>query len=270
MASSSTTRRLQAADASESSRHSARFIEHGRERLGTDIRPLDRLEIQLHDRSSSTLDGDRSWAALDGYRITIGKDADNDIVVPGDPSVSHYHAVLERVGDRWSIQDLGSTAGVLVNGARIFGEHWLRDDDEVILGRTRLRFCARGAPESPNENVLQRPRLTPRERVVLIELCRPVFSAVDDVVTKPATVREIAERLFVSDAVVKQHFTYLFDRFGVDNEGSFESRCVRLVTSSSTSEGGTTTAGAVIASRELHRRRVMDRNLSAVARELTP
>src|SRR5262245_55163101 len=142
--------------------------------------------------------------------MTIGKNADNDIVLMEDESVSRHHALLERVGDRWSIQDRGSTNGVLVNGARIFGEQWLRDDDELILGRTRLRFCDRAsAGELTTERTGDRPKLTPKEREVLIELCRPVLNG--SAFPQPATVREIADRLFVTEAAVKQHLGHLYD-----------------------------------------------------------
>jgi DNA-binding transcriptional ArsR family regulator len=55
--------------------------------------------------------------------------------------------------------------------------------------------------------------LTPRERVVLVELCRPLLSA--NVFTQPASVREIAEVLVVSEAAVKQHLGRLYEKFGV-------------------------------------------------------
>lgn len=55
--------------------------------------------------------------------------------------------------------------------------------------------------------------MTPRERVVLVELCRPLLSG--NVFTQPASVREIAEVLVVSEAAVKQHLARLYVKFGV-------------------------------------------------------
>ena len=57
------------------------------------------------------------------------------------------------------------------------------------------------------------PQLTPREREVLIALCRPVYSG--EVYTEPASTREIARELFVSEAAVKQHLLRLYDKFGI-------------------------------------------------------
>jgi tetratricopeptide (TPR) repeat protein len=58
------------------------------------------------------------------------------------------------------------------------------------------------------------PELTRRERDVLAALCRPVLS--NDVFAEPATVREIAQALVVTDAAVKQHLLHLYDKFGID------------------------------------------------------
>src|SRR5215831_3871635 len=89
------------------------------------------------------LDGRPQIVPLDGDRLTIGKNAENDFVIAGDPTVSRFHAKLERIGTRWTIRDLNSTNGTLVNGNRIFDEKPLRDDDEIIFGRTRARYCDR-------------------------------------------------------------------------------------------------------------------------------
>ena len=71
-----------------------------------------------------------------------------------------------------------------------------------------------------------RPELTRREREVVIELCRPSVAPTALAFTEPATVREIAERLFVSEAAVKQHLLRLYDKFDIA-EG-VEQRRLRL------------------------------------------
>lgn len=59
---------------------------------------------------------------------------------------------------------------------------------------------------------------------VLVALCLPVLD--EDVFTEPASVREIAETLVVTEAAVKQHLLHLYDKFGVTETG--ERRRVRL------------------------------------------
>jgi len=68
------------------------------------------------------------------------------------------------------------------------------------------------------------PRLTERERDVLIALCRPVLG--DAPFTEPASIKCIAAELVVTDAAVKQHLLHLYDKFGLHDEIS--NRRVRL------------------------------------------
>ena len=57
------------------------------------------------------------------------------------------------------------------------------------------------------------PELTRRERDVLLALCRPLASGRP--VALPASVREIASGLVVTEAAVKQHLLNLYDKFDV-------------------------------------------------------
>jgi DNA-binding CsgD family transcriptional regulator len=68
------------------------------------------------------------------------------------------------------------------------------------------------------------PGLTRREREVLLALCRPVLSG--DLFTEPASVREIADQLVVTEAAVKHHLRHLYDKFGF--EGASGRRRVHL------------------------------------------
>src|SRR5689334_18496119 len=59
--------------------------------------------------------------------------------------------------------------------------------------------------------------LTRREKDVLAALCRPLLGT--DVVAQPASVREIATELVVTDAAVKQHLLHLYDKFAIAEGG---------------------------------------------------
>jgi pSer/pThr/pTyr-binding forkhead associated (FHA) protein len=170
----------------------------------------------------------RDLVQLDVDRLVVGKSKDDaGLVIEGDNSVSRVHAVLERVGSRWVIRDVGSTNGTLVNGERIYADHVLRDDDEIILGRTRLRFYDRQSTgDASTERTGAAPKLTPKEREVLIELCRPRLKGAT--FTPPASVREIAAKLFVGEAAVKQHLGHLYDKFGIFDDEADLPRRVRL------------------------------------------
>ena len=73
------------------------------------------------------------------------------------------------------LRDLGSRIGTFVNGGKIIGERALHAGDEILLGRLRLLF--RGpALGTETAAVAQPPPLTPREREVLLALCRPLLT----------------------------------------------------------------------------------------------
>jgi DNA-binding NarL/FixJ family response regulator len=99
-----------------------------------------------------------------------------------------------------------------VNGARIIGERALHSGDEILLGRLRLLF--RGPDQGTKTAAIgQPPPLTPRERDVLLALCRPLLTG--DAFTEPASIRAIAAELVVSEAAVKNHLSRLYMKFDV-------------------------------------------------------
>jgi ABC-type multidrug transport system ATPase subunit len=69
--------------------------------------------------------------------IQIGRDPGNDVVLPS-PSVSRYHAQVQRVGQRYRVEDLRSSNGTFVNGERIEGQMWLKPDDTIRIGQYRF------------------------------------------------------------------------------------------------------------------------------------
>jgi len=69
----------------------------------------------------------------------IGRGQTCDVVVSAE-AVSREHAVFIRRWDRVTVADQGSRNGVVVNGARIEGEHELTDGDLVEIGPVTLRL----------------------------------------------------------------------------------------------------------------------------------
>jgi DNA-binding CsgD family transcriptional regulator len=165
------------------------------------------------------VDGARERVPLEGDRISIGQSSSNDLALPFDRTVSRVHAVLERVASRWVVRDLGSRNGTFVNGERVFGERPIQTGDEIRVGTVLL--LARGDAVAEGDRTIGAetgPELTRREREVLVALCRPMLS--EGVFREPATVRQIAAELVVSEAAVKQHLQRLYDKFGLhEREG---------------------------------------------------
>ena len=147
-------------------------------------------------------------------RMSIGRDADNDIVVDGDATVSRVHANLERIGPAWCVTALRTTNGTFVNGEQIFGAHKLSDQDEIRVGKTVLILrddtCRGGVTTVP---IRKAPRRTRSEQRVLNELCRPVL--LGKAFTPPASRAAIAKRLYVGVGAIQQHLIHLYDKFEI-------------------------------------------------------
>ncbi len=155
---------------------------------------------------------ERRALLLEGERLVVGSAPDSDVVV-GDASVSRIHVLLHQLNGRWFIEDCGSRNGTVVNGRPLTSLHPLRPNDEVRLGRARLVFCGQSSMGgNPTDVVIDRPPITPREHDVLVALCRPLASG--DIFTEPASVREMAAELVVSENAVKLHLGNLAAKFG--------------------------------------------------------
>lgn len=80
--------------------------------------------------------------ALDKEVVSVGRVAGNDIVLE-DASISRRHAKVLRKGASWSVEDLGSSNGSTIGGARIT-KATLTDGDRVGFGDVMFQFKATG------------------------------------------------------------------------------------------------------------------------------
>ena len=166
------------------------------------------------------------------WRVTIGRADDADVPLPDDPQVSRTHAILERVGEEWTLVDDGlSRNGSFVNAERVLGRQRLGDGDRLCFGSTEVIYRSGALVEvGETASVMDSPAsvtLSPMQRRVLIALCRPVH---DSESATPATNREIAAEVFLSIDAVKAHLRVLFERFGLSELPQNEKRA-RLVAS---------------------------------------
>jgi hypothetical protein len=156
---------------------------------------------------------------------TIGRGKSVDVHL-SDPSVSRLHAEIVRRGPYAYVADLGlSRNGTRVNG-RLVTRRVLDDGDVLSFGAARCRVFGLAAEELCPDVELRRPaapELTRRELDVVTSLCRPALS--DEAFVAPATAREIAADLVVTEAAVKQHLLRLYQKFRIA-EGA--NRRVRL------------------------------------------
>jgi hypothetical protein len=156
---------------------------------------------------------------------TIGRGNSVDVRLD-HPSVSKLHAEIVRRGPYAYISDLGlSRNGTRVNG-RVVAQRLLENGDVLTFGTQRCRVG--GLPsEGPMEEVellkSATPELTRREADVVAALCKPALST--DAFVAPATARDIAADLVVTEAAVKQHLLRLYHKLRI-SEGP--NRRVRL------------------------------------------
>ena len=85
----------------------------------------------------------RSVISFTGDRLTIGRDASNDVVLD-DPNVSRFHAEVVRDGDVVEVRDLGSRNGTRVDGRADAAAPALRAGSEIGIGPYRLIFDGDG------------------------------------------------------------------------------------------------------------------------------
>ncbi|KFE66408.1 FHA domain-containing protein [Hyalangium minutum] len=76
---------------------------------------------------------------LEDDEYVIGRSTDNPICIQ-DTSVSRKHISLRRVGNGWTVSDLGSGNGTLVNGEQITDETVLANGDIITMGDTEVTY----------------------------------------------------------------------------------------------------------------------------------
>jgi pSer/pThr/pTyr-binding forkhead associated (FHA) protein len=157
--------------------------------------------------------------------ISIGRGAASDVPLAWDAEVSRVHALLERLGDAWTIVDDGlSRNGTYVNGERIRGRRRLHDGDVIAVGSTVLAYMdpsGRAALATEPTRAAERPPLSAAQQRVLDALCRP---CVDSPGAAPASNREIAEELFIGTETVKTHLHALYELFGIGDVPQYRKR----------------------------------------------
>jgi hypothetical protein len=89
-------------------------------------------------KSADLADGEEF--ELNSSQLTIGRGNQNDIPITSDEYASARHARFEPRQDGVWVQDLGSTNGTFLNGARLESPRRLSRGDVVRVGETDLRF----------------------------------------------------------------------------------------------------------------------------------
>lgn len=101
-----------------------------------------------------TPDGKSRSFPLANENVALGRAATNALCYGDDAGLSRQHLVFERAGNQWTVRDLGSKNGTLVNGNRITGAHKLRKGDRIAAGHLNMEFCEPGGAPAPASNTV--------------------------------------------------------------------------------------------------------------------
>jgi pSer/pThr/pTyr-binding forkhead associated (FHA) protein len=169
--------------------------------------------------------------ALEGERLSVGREESQDLFLGWDAEVSRLHALLERLGGSWTVVDDGlSRNGTFLNGERVSGRRRLHDGDTLVLGETTFSFRdVRGRTSqltTVQDEVLTVASLSATQRQILIALCRPYKQ--DTPYATPASNLQVAAEVFLSVDAVKTHLRTLFQKFHIEDLPQNQKR-VKLV-----------------------------------------
>lgn len=71
--------------------------------------------------------------------LTIGRDPSNDLQLD-NPAVSRFHAKIYKAQWPYYVEDLKSTNGTYLNGARINWKDALKNNDKITIGKYTLIY----------------------------------------------------------------------------------------------------------------------------------
>jgi len=94
---------------------------------------IEQLKIRTPDNRVESVELDRD-------EISLGRAHDNSLCYPDDSSLSRKHLKFCRVGECWSVVDLGSKNGTILNGARVHGTEPLQPGDQLSVGQLMIQY----------------------------------------------------------------------------------------------------------------------------------
>jgi sigma-B regulation protein RsbU (phosphoserine phosphatase) len=99
-------------------------------------------------------DGQVKTVPLTGDRYTVGRSSTTELCFPDDAGLSRQHMVLERDGEEWTAQDLGSKNGTLVNNIPLRAKLRLKPGDRITAGHLAIVFDDKSAGAKAPGNVV--------------------------------------------------------------------------------------------------------------------
>jgi hypothetical protein len=103
---------------------------------GLGLEPVQRAKLVV--LKSPALDAGEE-VPIDSLPVAVGRSGQNEVPLDGDEFVSAQHARFESKRDGLWVEDIGSSNGTFVNGARVTTPRRLSKGDIVRVGQTDFR-----------------------------------------------------------------------------------------------------------------------------------
>jgi serine phosphatase RsbU (regulator of sigma subunit) len=107
----------------------------------------------MKDLQILSADGKSRHVPLEeGKRITVGRSSASELCFPEDNGLSRQHLAIESQGGEWTLRDLGSKNGTILNGSKVTAPMVLKAGDRIVAGH--LIIICDGAPASATRPVV--------------------------------------------------------------------------------------------------------------------
>ena len=98
------------------------------------------------------LEGRTSTVTLTDDRVTLGRSTQNQLSYPDDVGLSRQHLALNYADGKWSVEDLKSKNGSLLNGEALKTLMPFNPGDRVAAGHLTIEFA--GVDQSPHQGTV--------------------------------------------------------------------------------------------------------------------
>ena len=105
-------------------------------------------------------DGKSRMIPFEGDRLCLGRSTTVALSYPNDSGLSRQHTLLEREGDDWTIVDLGSKNGTMLNGQPLTVKTVLKSGDRIMAGHLIMICDKCGHVEEIEDPALSRTLAT--------------------------------------------------------------------------------------------------------------
>src|ERR1035437_7499624 len=115
-------------------------------------------------------DGQTKTVPLTGARLSIGRSSIAELCFPEDAGLSRQHFAFEPEGDDWTVQDLGSKNGTLVNNIPLKARLILKPGDRVTAGHLEIVYAPDAADPNAGVVVFEGETTSPTTSTVVTSL----------------------------------------------------------------------------------------------------